>query len=147
MKFISLRDEAGIAIVEFVALALPLLIPLAMYLEMTQANSSINSDLSSLARQSARAYVTSPSEVFEDARMQSILQLFEVRVLHPQGIKEIPTIRVECSNTPCLTPDARVKVTISLIHSENGFGGILRFARSSSTNYSATDTQIVDAWR
>ena len=147
MKFLSLRDETGSAIVEFVALALPLLIPLAMYLEMTRMNSSINSDLSNLARQSARAYVTSPSENFEDARMQTILQLFEERVLQPQGIKDVPTINVECSNTPCLTPNTRVRVTISLTYSANNFGGILHFASSAPTNYSATNTQIVDAWR
>jgi len=147
VKFLSLRDDTGSAIVEFVALALPLLIPLAMYLEMTRTNSSINSDLSNLARQSARAYVTSPSEDFEDARMQAILQIFEERILQPQGIKEIPSINVECSNSPCLTPDGRVKVTISLSHSESDFGGIFHFTGSSPITFSSTDTQIVDAWR
>ena len=143
----DLCDEQGSAVIEFVLLAIPLLIPLTLYLGMVRQNSSINSDLHNLARQSARAFVTSPDESYENARLQTILNQFEERVFLPSGIVEIPVVRVLCSASPCLTPDSRVKVTASLVHSQGSLGGILRFVSTPSVEYSASDVQIVDAWR
>lgn len=142
-----LEMEEGSAIIEFVLLAIPLLIPIIMYLGVVHTNSKINSDLHNLARQSARAFITSSDESFESARMQSILTIFEVRVLKPDGISEIPTLSVECAATPCLTPNSRVKVTASLTHTQAQFSGFLRFIHSPLVAFSASDIQIVDAWR
>ena len=139
--------EEGSAIIEFVLLAVPLLIPIIMYLGVVHTNSKIHSDLHNLARQSARAFITSSDESFESARLQSILTIFEVRVLKPDGISEIPTLSVECAATPCLTPNSRVKVTASLTHSQGQFGGLLRFIHAPVVQFSASDIQIVDAWR
>jgi len=139
--------EEGSAIIEFVLLAVPLLIPIVMYLGVVHTNSKIHSDLHNLARQSARAFITSSDESFESARMQSILTIFEVRVLKPDGISEIPTLSVECAATPCLTPNSRVKVTASLTHLQGQFSGLLRFIHAPVVQFSASDIQIVDAWR
>ena len=139
--------EEGSAIIEFVLLAVPLLIPIVMYLGVVHTNSKIHSDLHNLARQSARAFITSSDESFESARMQSILAIFEVRVLKPDGISEIPTLSVECAAAPCLTPNSRVKVTASLTHSQGQFSGLLRFIHAPVVQFSASDIQIVDAWR
>ena len=139
--------EEGSAIIEFVLLAVPLLIPIVMYLGVVHTNSKIHSDLHNLARQSARAFITSSDESFESARMQSILTIFEVRVLKPDGISEIPTLSVECAAAPCLTPNSRVKVTASLTHSQGQFSGLLRFIHAPVVQFSASDIQIVDAWR
>jgi Flp pilus assembly protein TadG len=142
-----LMDDSGSAVVEFVILALPLMIPLVMYLSAINSNSKINSDLHNLARQSARAFITSPSEDFEEARLQSVLQVFESRVLKPDGITEEPLLTVDCSSSPCLTPDSRVKVTASLTYLNNSPSGIFRFISTPLNQYSASDIQIVDAWR
>ena len=75
-----------------------------------RAKSEIMPD-TNLARQSARAFITSGDESFEGARLQTVLNIFESKVLARHGIKEVPTLRVECSTSPCLTPDSRVKVT------------------------------------
>ena len=139
--------EEGSAIIEFVLLAVPLLIPIVMYLGVVHTNSKIHSDLHNLARQSARAFITSSDESFESARMQSILTIFEVRVLKPDGISEIPTLSVECAAAPCLTPNSRVKVTASLTHSQGQFSGLLRFIHAPVVQFSASDIQIVEAWR
>ena len=143
----AIRDDSGSAIIEFVVLALPLMIPLVIYLGVLHENSAINNDLHNLARQSARAFITSPSEDFEYAKLQSILSVFESRILQPDGISEIPTVVVECSASPCLTPDSRVKVTASLTHMRNKFSGIFRFITAPKVLFSASDVQIVDAWR
>jgi len=142
-----LREEEGSAVVEFIVLALPLLIPLTIYLGIVHSNSTINSDLHNLARQSARAFITSPDEGFEEARITSVLNEFESRVFIPNGISEIPKINIECSATPCLTPDARVKVTATIDHHAGSFSGIFRFISTPAIKFSASDTQIVDAWR
>lgn len=143
----DLHDESGSAVIEFTMLAVPLLIPLTIYLGVVHSNSNINSALHNLARQSARAFITSPSEVYEDARLQSVMVQFESRVLVPSGILETPVINVECSATPCLTPDGRVKVIASLTHHQSTFAGIFRFISTPEIQFSASDVQIVDAWR
>ena len=144
---LTLRDESGSAVVEFVLLAIPLLVPIVIYLGAVHENSSINSDLHNLARQSARAFITSSSASYENARLQSVLQTFETRVFQPDGIAEIPTVHVECSASPCLTPDSRVKVTASLERNHNNLSGIFRFISAPVQQFSASDVQIVDAWR
>ncbi len=141
------RDETGSAVIEFVVLALPLMIPIIIYLGVVHENSAINNNLHNLARQSARAFITSPSEGFEYARLQSILNVFEEKVLRPDGISEVPILSVECSASPCLTPDSRVKVTASLNHLRNKLSGVFRFISAPKVHFSASDVQIVDAWR
>lgn len=142
-----LRTEEGSAVIEFVLLAIPLMIPIIMYLGVVHENSTINSDLHNLARQSARAFITSSDESYEPARIQNVIKIFEERILRPDGIQEVPTITIECSATPCLTPDSRVRVIASLTRSKDRLSGILRFVPTSTVRFSASDIQIVDAWR
>ena len=104
-------------------------------------------DLHNLARQSARAFITSGDESFEGARLQTVLNIFESKVLSRHGIKEVPTLRVECSTSPCLTPDSRVKVTATISQINRTLGGFLRFIPTPNSIISASDIQIVDAWR
>ena len=143
----AMQSDSGSAIIEFVMLAVPLMIPVVIYLGVVHENSVIKNDLHNLARQSARAFITSPGESYESARLQSIVQVFETRILRPDGITEIPTVTVECSASPCLTPDSRVKVTASLTHIRDRFSGIFRFITAPRVQFSASDVQIVDAWR
>ncbi len=141
------RSDNGSAVVEFTVLAIPLLIPIVMYLGVIHDNSTITNDLHNLARQSARAFITSPSEGNEEARLQSVLNVFVEKIFRPNGIAEIPTLSVLCSATPCLTPNAKVEVTASLAHYERHFTGFLRLIPSPASDFSATNTQVVDAWR
>ena len=143
----SRANDAGSAIVEFVILAIPLLIPIIMYLNLVHESSTINSDLHNLARQSARAFISSNDESIEGVRLQNLLTIFKSKILIPHGISDTPKLQVECSATPCLTPNSRVRVTVTLPARENLLGGMLRFVSTPSASYSASDTQIVDAWR
>lgn len=143
----TLGDDEGSAIVEFSVLAIPLLIPVVIYLGVVHNNSTIVSDLHNLARQSARAFITSNSDAYEQARLQTVLNTFESKILQPDGITEVPTLSVQCSATPCLTANGKVKVTASLTRYQKGFTGIFRFISAPSIDFSASDTQVVDAWR
>ena len=143
----ALKNDSGSAIVEFVILAMPLFLPIMIYLGAVHQSASISADLGSLARQSARAFITSPSESFEDARMRTVLEVFRKKILEPEGITAIPVISITCSATPCLTPDSKVKVQVTLVKPASPLSGIFRFLSMPDSTFVATNTQIVDAWR
>lgn len=145
--FKALVKEDGSAVVEFVILAIPLFLPITIYLSSIYQNSTIITDLSELARQTARAYVTSSSEQFEIARINTVLNEFELKVLVPQGVEQIPTIEIHCASTPCLTPNSKVEATATIIEPASTMSGLFRFLPTSSKTFVASDTQIVDAWR
>jgi len=142
-----INDENGSAVVEIVILALPLFLPILIYFSAVGHSSMISADIREIAQQSARAYITSPSQDFEDARLQTVIKTFSQSVLIPDGIHEIPSVSVICSANPCLTPDSRVEVTIELSQPAKKMAGIFRFIDVGPQIYSASDTQIVDAWR
>ena len=143
----SIIDEKGSAVIEIVILALPLFLPVLIYFSAIGHSSMISADIREIAQQSARAFITSTSQDFEDARLQTVINTFSQSVLIPDGIHEIPNISVICSANPCLTPDSRVQVTIQLSQPARKMAGIFRFINVGPQIYSASDTQIVDAWR
>jgi len=126
-----LSDESGSAVLEFVMIAVPLFIPLALYLNSVQSTAQGLSDLHNAARQVARAFITSPSETLAPVRANEVLALYQNQILPTHGEKSILSMSVQCETVPCLTPDA--KVTIEITESPSG-----RTARA---------TQVVDAWR
>lgn len=142
-----IRDDKGSAVIEVIILALPLFLPILIYFSAVGHSSMISSDIREIAQQSARAYITSPSQDFEESRLQTVVKAFSQSVLVPDGIYEIPSISVICSANPCLTPDSRVKVTIQLSQPARKMAGIFRFINVGPQIYSASDVQIVDAWR
>ena len=142
-----LRSEDGSAIVEFVILAIPLFLPLVIYLTSIHQSATVQSDLLILARQSARAYVTSPSSDYVESRLNVVLDAFSQQVLSKQGILEVPSLTVSCESDPCLTPNSQVKVVATLMSPARSFSGILRFLALPAQVFSASDVQVVDAWR
>ena len=127
---VALASDEGSAILEFVAIAIPLFVPLAFYL--TQINQSIHDSfqLHNLARQVARAYVTGADPASAALRADAIFQTARInpRLLGSSGNF---LMKIECSSIPCLVPDSEVRATIW----------------DPKSNKSATDTQVVDAWR
>jgi Flp pilus assembly protein TadG len=130
-----LGDENGSAIVEFVIFALPLFIPLALYLTSVNQLSTIQSDANNYARQLARVYVTSTSKEDLPARIEELNSAFEDSIFSRDKVQSPPQISVECSTDPCLSPNSRVSVNIELTSID---GKVRATARAS---------QSVDAWR
>lgn len=143
----SLRNETGSAVVEFLILALLLFLPIIIYFSALHESSTIRSDLNTLARQVARAYVTSSSSDFESARVDAVVSAFETQMLRPQGIFEVPEVVINCQSTPCLTPDSRVEAVVTIVKPASTMAGIFRFLQLAPESFSASDTQIVDSWR
>ncbi len=130
-----LRNENGSAIIEFVIYALPLFVPLVIYLTSVNQSSEIQYEARNFARQIARAYVTSPSQEFTEARIFSVTAVFAKSSFVTNRIDPLPKIEISCTLNPCLSPNGKVEVKVLLTSTSTG--------RSAS----ATAIQTVDAWR
>ena len=105
------RDH-GTATIEFVLVALLLLVPLAYVLIAALDVQRAAYAVGQAARTGARAFVTAPSTAVGRERAQRAAVL----ALADQGVPP-DTLRVEvrCSAQPCLTPSASVTVVVSCV--------------------------------
>ncbi len=130
-----LSGEEGSAIIEFVIYALPLFVPLIIYLTSINQSAQIQYEARNFARQLARAYVTSPNQEVTGARILAVKEVFTKSSFATNKIDPNPDIRIACSLSPCLTPTGKVSVTVHLT------------SIFSDSTASATAVQTVDAWR
>lgn len=130
-----IRSEEGSAIIEFVIYALPLFVPLIIYLTSINQVAQIQYEARNFARQLARAYVTSSNQELTGARIAAVKEIFTTTTFATNRIDLDPQIEIICSLTPCLTPNGKVKIKVRLTSSFSG------------TSASATVVQTVDAWR
>jgi hypothetical protein len=106
------RDaEAGSAIVEFVFLAVLLLVPL-FYLVMVLARLQAGAyAVSAASREAGRAYVTAQKPEQAPSRALSAAGL----AFADQGFGPGEGgITIECHSTPCLSPEGRIEVTATV---------------------------------
>jgi hypothetical protein len=110
-----LRREDGGAIVEFVALAIPLFIPIFLYLNSFSSVSANEVIARSMAREVLRVYVISENEgAARNLSGQAMDLLARQWNLSPNEIATLRT-QMDCSQIPCLTANGRIKLTISFI--------------------------------
>lgn len=110
----TMKPGTGSASVEFVILAIPLFLPLFIYLSQFAELSKSEIQARSLVRQIVRAYVSSQS--INGARLRADFVLnYGGRRMGFSG-EEISAMRVtfSCSADPCLTPGARVRANLTL---------------------------------
>ena len=125
------KCERGSAVLEFIMVALPLFVPLAMYLGSVEKVAQTSFDLQNIARQVARAFTTSPSEALAPVRAREVLSVYQNQILPSRGSSSLLNLNISCEENPCLTPNGKVTITVTANGSKN----------------SASATQIVDAWR
>lgn len=116
----KLAEEDGGAIVEFVALAIPLFIPIFIYLN-SFASASVNQEIArSMAREVLRVYVISENDGAAQDLSGKAAQIMAQQ--WRLGNHEIATLRtrLECSHSPCLTANGRVKLTITFTDGASG---------------------------
>jgi Flp pilus assembly protein TadG len=130
-----IKDEEGSAIIEFIILALPLFIPLVIYLTSVNSSAQIQYEARNFARQIARVYVTSPNQESTGPRVAALIDAFSKNSFLENGIDEIPSVQISCSMNPCISPNSRVVVEVVLTSTKN---------RNSAT---AKASQTVDSWR
>ena len=110
-----IRREDGGAIVEFVALAIPLFIPIFIYLNSFSSISGNEVIARSMAREVLRVYVISENDGAARNLSSSATQLLARQWnLSPSEIATLRT-QMDCSHSPCLTANGRIKLTISFV--------------------------------
>jgi hypothetical protein len=111
-------QEDGGAIVEFVALAIPLFIPIFIYLNSFSSVSANEQIARSMAREVLRVYVISENDGAAQEISGRAAQLLASQWQLSQA--EVASLRtsMDCSHFPCLTANGRIKLTLSFIDDE-----------------------------
>jgi hypothetical protein len=114
------KSETGSATVEFVALAIPLFIPIFIYLNHFSSVSANEEIARSMAREILRVYVISENDdAAKDLSGKATQLLARQWHLTDSEVESLRT-RMDCSRFPCLTADGRIKLTISYTDEETG---------------------------
>ena len=103
-SFLSLEKDVGSATLEFVALAIPLLIPLLLFSTQLSITTSKSASLHNALRESTHLFVSSNNDFLARSNVDVFLT------------KEFPTaaISIICDATPCLTHNSLVRFQISV---------------------------------
>jgi hypothetical protein len=121
MKFKNkLNSDSGSAIIEFVVLAIPLFIPVFIYLSHF-ASVSVNEEIArSMAREVLRVYVISEGDSAARELSGKTTQLL-ARQWHLTD-SEMASLQtqLDCTHLPCLSANGRIKLTISFTDEQTG---------------------------
>ncbi len=110
----KLREERGGATVEFVTLALPLFIPLFIFLGEYATRSDLEGNLRTLSREMARGVVTAENDsIAADVSYEIFIKGGEVLGYGEKISSGSITFRVLCRENPCISPNNEITVTIS----------------------------------
>ena len=114
IRCFSVESEKGSAAVEFVALAIPLFLPILIFLGQFSNVSRSEIQARNLVREVVRAYVTSSNVAQAESNAEAIFRLGQEKFSFTQD--EIVSMRlfVTCSARPCLSPGERVRAEIDL---------------------------------
>lgn len=118
------KGDEGSAVVEFVLIATPLFLPALLFFLALQNTARTEIDLSNIARQSLRAFVTAENVSEGHQRVQFVLDKF--RELESKGNfsgkrSDNFTYNITCGAERCLTPGSLVRIELyrSFIGEEN----------------------------
>ena len=110
----KLRDQSGSAVVEFVALALPLFGPVIIFLSQFAALSNDEFIVRTLARESVRAYILSANDLSATLNARNTVNTGARELgLKEERIKDL-SFTVDCAGLLCITPENKVEITITL---------------------------------
>jgi hypothetical protein len=106
-------DEEGSAVLEFVALALPLFIPLFIFLNTYAQTSDAQGSLRTLSREMARAFVTSENDKVAGAVAYEVFVKGANVLGYGKSLNNGNlSYSITCSNSPCISPNSEVLVTL-----------------------------------
>ena len=137
------RDEQGSAVVEFVVLAVLMLIPL-IYLVMMMARLQAGSfAVSQAAREAGRAYVTADNGQIAPDRAQAAATI----AFLDHSFEGNGRLTVACDGTPCLRPDGRIETTATVRVPLPLIPAFVREVVPMSVPVSASQVSTVDRFR
>jgi hypothetical protein len=116
----KLKSESGSAIVEYVALAIPLFIPIFIYLNHF-SGVSVNEEIArSMAREVLRVYVISEGDsAARDLSGKATALLARQWKLTETEVASLRT-RMDCTHFPCLSANGRIRLTITFTDEQTG---------------------------
>lgn len=133
-------DDEGSAVVEFVLLAVVVLVPFAYGVLCVLAVERAAFGLTAASREAGRAFVTAPTAGLAEQRAHAASEL----ALRDHGVPSETSLRIECTADPCLTPDGRVTVALSTRVRLPLVGGL---GLPAAIPVRATHAQVVDRYR
>lgn len=108
----EIKSESGSASIEFVALALPLFVPIIFFLHQFASVSGQEEIARTLAREGARAFVTSSNQSNANAAMSAVIYRAGRELGLTEDEFERMAINLECSSSPCYSPNGKIVVTV-----------------------------------
>lgn len=137
------RDERGSAVVEFVVLAVLMMIPL-IYLVMMMARLQAGSfAVSQAAREAGRAYVTADSGRAAPDRAQAAAGI----AFLDHSFEGNGRLTISCDGSPCLRPDGRIETTATVRVPLPLIPAFVREVVPMSVPVSASHVSTVDRFR
>ena len=107
--------EKGSAAVEFVILAIPLFLPILIFLGQFSELSRSEIQSRNLIREIVRAYVSSSNSSEAERNARAVLQIGQERLAFTKSEIETMHLSFICSARPCLSPGERVRGVLTLI--------------------------------
>jgi len=143
----SERDDEGSAVVEFVLIAAPLFIPALIFFLALHNAARTEIDLSNVARQSLRAFVTAENLSEGHERVKFVLDQFVALEASDNSSKSSNqrfTYNISCGAEKCLTPGTLVRIELFLALNDDvlGIGAVNRNRKAV-----AVAQGYVDKWR
>lgn len=105
-----LAEDSGSASIEFVLLAIPLFLPILIFLSNFAEITDSHSALRSLARESARVFVMSENDRIAYQLASEVVEKGGAAL----GYAGQVTLDIQCSQRPCISPDAKVTTTVAV---------------------------------
>lgn len=136
IKLIFCGKSNGSAITEFLIFTLPFFAALLLITLNVYQHSMATNEAKNLARQSLRAFITSPNNEMAEARGIQVLDIYRDNLSSHDFNNRNFEIKFECSNNPCLSPGGSVSAYLRVSMK----GQIFREITGSATEY-------VDLWR
>ena len=116
----TLNSDSGSAIVEFVVLAIPMFIPVFIYLSHFASVSVKQEIAGSMAREVLRVYVISEGDSAARELSGKTTQLLARQwQLTDSEMASLQT-QMDCTHLPCLSANGRIKLTISFTDEQTG---------------------------
>ncbi len=132
--FAKIRSEEGSAVVEFVLLAIPLFIPIILFMGSFADVSDKESIARTLARESVRGFVISRGDISAYSAAHHIA--IDGALALGLDSKEISSMKVEiqCEAWPCITPRNRISLTV------------IFFSNQAHREIRATAEEVLSPW-
>ena len=124
------KSSTGSATAEFVIFTLPFFTAFLILITAISSKSLAISESENLARQTVRAFVTSPNEALAMVRAYQVLEIYKSKRSLSCNQNRSIELDISCTFYPCLTPGNMVTATIIVGKSQKAFA-----------------TEYVDLWR